>query len=97
MGRCTGSVTTESFLVPAGGDPSISRDPVDQTLTLGDSFRWVRDFDEAVTHGMGFRLPVDAVTARDGLDELVLVELVLEQVRRAAGLEPCLTGVLLTS
>ena len=62
-------------LEDSGGDPSISRDPVDQTLTLGDSFRWVRDFDEAVTHGMGFRLPVDAVTARDGLDELVVLGL----------------------
>lgn len=62
-------------LEDAGGDPSISRDPADQTLTLGDSFRWVRDFDEAVTRGMGFRLSVDAVTARDGLDELVVLGL----------------------
>lgn len=62
-------------LESTGGDPSISRDPADQSLTLGDSFRWVRDFGEAVTRGMGFRLPVDAVTARDGLDELVVLGL----------------------
>ena len=48
------------------GSPSISRDPSDQTLALGDSFRWVRDFDEAVARGLGFRIGLDADTARPG-------------------------------
>ena len=57
------------------GSPSISRDPADQTLTLGDSFGWVRDFDQAVSRGLGFRLGLDAETARLGLDELVVLGL----------------------
>ena len=58
-----------------GGGPSISRDPGDQTLALGPSFAWVRDFDEAVGRGLGFRLGLDADTARLGLDELIVLGL----------------------
>jgi hypothetical protein len=58
-----------------GGGPSVSRNPGDQTLDLGPSFVWVRDFDDAVGRGLGFRLGLDAATARLGLDELIVLGL----------------------
>ena len=54
---------------------SITRDEVDNTLALGASFRWVRDFDDAIKRGMAFRVPVDAETATKGLDELLVLGL----------------------
>lgn len=57
------------------GDASITRDDVDQSIILGESFRWVRDFDVAVTRGMGFRVALDEVSKERGFDRLVVLGL----------------------
>jgi hypothetical protein len=61
------------------GGAGISRDAVDQSLTLGESFRWVRDFDRAVQHGMAFRvsLSADDVAEEGGFDRLLVLGLKL--------------------
>lgn len=55
------------------GDERISRSELDQTLTLGESFRWVRDFADAEKRGMAFRVNVDAEGAANGFDELLVL------------------------
>ena len=60
-----------------GGDSSINRDEVDQTLAFGEAFAWVRDFDRAVTSGMGFRVDVSAEDAALGFDRLLVLGLKL--------------------
>ncbi|MEP6691194.1 MAG: hypothetical protein ABJD07_08550, partial [Gemmatimonadaceae bacterium] len=59
------------------GDESLTRDPADQTLSLGDSFSWVRDFERAVEKGMAFRVPVAADDAAQGFDRLLVLGLKL--------------------
>jgi hypothetical protein len=59
------------------GGPSITRDQVDRTLQLGDSFRWIRDFDDAVQRGLGFRLTLDQTAIAQGFDQLLVLGLKL--------------------
>src|SRR5439155_14397129 len=46
---------------------------LDQTLTLGESFRWVRDFQNAVTRGMAFQVQLSAADVANGFDELIVL------------------------
>jgi hypothetical protein len=55
------------------GDESLTRDPLDQTLSLGESFRWVRDFDQAIEKGMAFRVTVAADDVAQGFDRLLVL------------------------
>jgi hypothetical protein len=59
------------------GDESLTRDPLDQTLSLGESFRWVRDFDQAIEKGMAFRVTVAADDVAQGFDRLLVLGLKL--------------------
>jgi len=52
---------------------TITRNELDQTLTLGESFRWVRDFQNAVTRGMAFQVQVTAADVANGFDELIVL------------------------
>ena len=64
-----------SPLEDAEGDASIVRDDEDNTLTFGESFRWVRDLDIAVTKGMAFRVAVNADDVARGFDRLLVLGL----------------------
>lgn len=55
------------------GGPSITRDQVDKTLALGESFAWVRDFDAAVRRGLGFRVRLDERAVAGGFDQLMVL------------------------
>ena len=57
--------------------PSITRDPADNRLQYGEEFRWVTDFHLAVERGLAFRLPLDAMEANNGFDQLLVVGLKL--------------------
>jgi hypothetical protein len=57
------------------GDSSIGRDTGDQSIVLGDSFRWVRDFEIAVEQGMAFRVPLDADAIEHGFDRVLVIGL----------------------
>ena len=59
------------------GDASLGHEPADQTLRFGEAFRWVRDFDEAVARGMGFRVNVSAADVAQGFDRLLVIGLKL--------------------
>ncbi len=52
---------------------SLGRDPGDGTLTFGDDYLWLRDFDAAVGRGLAFRLPIDADDVRSGFDQLLVL------------------------
>ena len=58
-----------------GGDSSITRDTTDKTLTFGDAFAWVRDFDRAVNAGLGFRVDVTSDDVTAGFDRLLVLGL----------------------
>jgi len=66
------------------GDGALARDAGDGTLTFGDDYRWVRDFDGAVERGLGFRLAVDADDVRSGFDQLLVVGVKLSADAAAA-------------
>jgi predicted nucleic acid-binding Zn-ribbon protein len=55
------------------GDGTLDRDPGDGTLTLGEDYRWVRDFDAAVERGLAFKLAVTADDVRSGFDQLLVL------------------------
>ena len=57
------------------GTTSIDRNSADQTITLGDDFAWVRDFDQAVAKGLGFRVDVTAQDIESGFDRLLVLGL----------------------
>lgn len=59
------------------GEASLGHEPVDQTLRFGDVFRWVRDFDEAVTRGMAFQVEVSTDDVEQGFDRLLVLGLKL--------------------
>lgn len=66
-------------VLPVGPTP-IPDDPADRfrvdedgRLEVDAGMRWMGDFDEAVRVGMGFRIPLDETTAREGLDRLLVV------------------------
>jgi predicted nucleic acid-binding Zn-ribbon protein len=58
-------------------DASIEREVTDNTLTFGESFRWVRDFDRAVECGLGFRVAVTADDVQEGFARLLVLGLKL--------------------
>jgi hypothetical protein len=68
-------VVGPSPLEDADGDASIVRNDQDNTLTFGESFRWVRDFDDAVSKGMAFRVNVNADDVVRGFDRLLVLGL----------------------
>ena len=45
----------------------------DGNLVVGDSIRWLVDFDEAVAQGMAVRVPITTVEADSGFDELLVL------------------------
>ncbi len=45
----------------------------DGDLVMSPDMRWMVDFDEAVRIGMGFRIPLTAIDARRGFDELIVL------------------------
>ncbi len=57
------------------GSASMSRNAADQTITFGDDFAWVRDFDQAVARGLGFRVDVTAQDIQNGFDRLLVLGL----------------------
>ncbi len=46
---------------------------VDGQLTFGANFDWTSNFDRAIEQGMGFRIPLDAATATQGFDRIVVL------------------------
>jgi len=59
------------------GKPSLSRDSTDQRINLGDDFRWIADFQLAVSRGMAFRIPLEAPDAALGFEQLLVLGLKL--------------------
>ena len=59
---------------PDGG-PSLARNVADKSILVGESFRWVREFDRAIAQGMGFRVPVSADDVARGFDRLLVLGL----------------------
>src|SRR6185503_6294521 len=53
--------------------PSITRDPSDNRLKFSEDFRWLTDFPVAVQSGMGFVVPLDAIDAHSGFDQLLVL------------------------
>ncbi|MBO9618058.1 MAG: hypothetical protein J7539_03395 [Niabella sp.] len=58
-------------------DTSISRDATTGEITYSDDFIWIKDFDNAVGKGMGFKVPLDQTSAVNGFDEVLAVGLKL--------------------
>lgn len=61
----------------AGPNPNAPEDQQlrleDDELIVPDEMKWVTDFDEAVAHGMGFRIDLDDIQARRGFDRLFVL------------------------
>jgi hypothetical protein len=45
----------------------------DGNLVVGDSIRWMVDFNEAVAKGLGVRIPITTAQAASGFDELLVI------------------------
>jgi hypothetical protein len=83
MGWTDGEVTVERVGVPIPGDLAVAPDPLADEdeqmkpdgadIDLGDELAWVRDFDQAVAVGMGFRIPLDAAQFRRGFDRVLVM------------------------
>jgi hypothetical protein len=56
--------------IAVGPDPSSPRAPTADDLAIDEGMRWMVDFDEAVTAGMGLRVPLDEVDMQVGFDRL---------------------------
>jgi hypothetical protein len=56
------TATGETFALDADGN-----------LVVGDSIRWMVDFDEAVAKGLGVRIPITTAQAASGFDELLVI------------------------
>lgn len=52
-------------------------------LLISDEMRWMVDFERAVEWGMGFKVPLDAEQARNGLDRLMVLGLKLSADEKA--------------
>jgi len=64
----------------AGPDPSAPeadqlQHDANGNLVVPDELKWMSDFDRAVQVGMGFRIPLTPVQARDGFDRVLVVGL----------------------
>lgn len=61
----------------AGPNPDAPEDQQlrleDDELIVPDEMKWVTDFDEAVTKGMGFKIDLDDIQARRGFDRLFVL------------------------
>lgn len=68
-------------LIPAdlkmGPDPTLSEaeqmKPLNDDIKINDDLKWMFDFDEAVSKGMGFKIDLTPVQARKGFDRIVVV------------------------
>lgn len=58
---------------PAGDDASQFMLDEEGRLKIGDSIRWMTDFDEAVECGMGVTIKISGEEAEDGFDELFVL------------------------
>jgi hypothetical protein len=61
-----------------GPDPSAPeaeqlKHDADGNLVLPPELQWIADFDRAVADGMGFRIPLTGVQAREGFDRVLIV------------------------
>src|SRR5690554_5093820 len=60
-----------------GPDPSLSDDdqirPSDGDIKVNEDLKWMFDFEEAVSKGMGFKIDLTPVQARTGFDRIVVV------------------------
>lgn len=70
--------TVEDIRVGLDPDPSTTSHEqfgLDENgdLTVGESIRWMVDFDEAVAKGMAIRMPITPTEAEEGFDELLVV------------------------
>lgn len=66
--------------IKVGLDPDPEHDDAGQfrldedgRLLVGDSIRWMTDFDVAVTRGMGISIRLDSIEAENGFDELFVL------------------------
>jgi hypothetical protein len=74
----TGAPVRQGLAVsPDPNEPASSQLKIDETtgkLSVPPALRWLTDFDEAVTAGMGLRIPLQD-SFRDGVDRLVVLGL----------------------
>ena len=85
MGFNDGEVTEEHLGAPLRPDLAVAPDPqADEDeqirpegddLEMGDEMAWLTDFDQAVSVGMGFRIPLDPVAFRRGFEKVLILGL----------------------
>lgn len=54
-------------------NPSFTRDSITGKITTGDDIKWMTDFNEAVTKGLGIRIHLTSEQATSGIDKLIVL------------------------
>ncbi len=80
VGEYTGNLIPDSLIVgPDPMDATGSFVTTDNKLVFGADFDWMADFDQAVSIGMGIRIPLTAEQAVSGFDQVLVLGLMLSK------------------
>ena len=64
-------IPDELFVGPDPMEPDDSFLTKDDRLGFGESYDWTSDFDKAIKHGMGFKIPITATQATKGFTRII--------------------------